>query len=568
MFRITHMRPALFLITVLLTLGVAASASAATWPADTHQVSLAVDRVEGADRYATAVAVAKAGWPGWAGIDRVIIASGEPRSYADPLAAGSLCWAYDAPLMLVESDRVPSAVKSALAAIHSANGGVDVTIVGGPGAVSGAVVSELRSLITSGTVEQPWTVGDRYTTAARVAARSAQVASETSRTVPARAFIANGTDRFGFVDALALSAVSARTGVPVLLVQPGEVPLSTASALRSLPIGDVIVAGGTTAVTNTVYSRVGATSRWGGPDRYATSVAIARGARTEGWLTGETVGVAAAIPDALTGSTYAAKLGGPLLYSEKTALAPATAYYLAGMQGTVSSAVVFGGPNAVSTSQERELGGAPSAPLLVAPSDSSYVAKKANVRVRTGVNTSEVKLFVGSTLIATRPATSYAVVDFGLVAVPAEGISLRVVATNPDGKVTETSAKYRRLAYPAATSIVIDKSDFRIYLVQNDVLVESYPIAIGRPGMETPTRLWKINSKYYTDPNGVYGPRKMRLYAQAGSTWVYTAYGIHGTNEPWVIGTKASHGCIRLYNEDILDLFPRVRLGTLVLTRE
>lgn len=568
MLRITHMRPALVLITVLLTLGVASSASAATWPAGTHQVSLAVDRVAGADRYATAVAVAEAGWPGWSGIDRIIIASGEPRSYADPLAAGALCWAYDAPLLLVQNGRVPSSVKSAISAIHSANGGVDITIVGGPSAVSGSVVSELRSLITSGSVEQPWTVGDRYTTAARVAARSAQVASETSRTVPARAFIANGTDRFGFVDALALSAVSARTGVPVLLVQSGEVPVSTASALRSLPAGDVIVAGGTTAVSSTVYSRVGATDRWGGSDRYATSVAIARGARTEGWLTGDTAGVAAAIPDALTGSTYAARMDGPLLYSEKAALAPATAYYLAGMQGTISSAVVFGGPDVVSIPQERELAGAPSAPLLVAPSDSSYVAKKANVKVRAGVNTSEVKLYVGSTLVATRPATTYAVVDFGLVAVPSDGISLRVVAGNPDDKVTETSVRYRRLAYPAATSIVIDKSDFRLYLVKNDVLVESYPIAIGRPGMETPTRLWKINSKYYTDPNGVYGPRKMRLYAQAGSSWVYTAYGIHGTNEPWVIGTKASHGCIRLYNEDILDLFPRVQLGTLVLTRE
>jgi putative cell wall-binding protein len=339
MLRITHMRPALVLITVLLTLGVASSASAATWPAGTHQVSLAVDRVAGADRYATAVAVAEAGWPGWSGIDRIIIASGEPRSYADPLAAGALCWAYDAPLLLVQNGRVPSSVKSAISAIHSANGGVDITIVGGPSAVSGSVVSELRSLITSGSVEQPWTVGDRYTTAARVAARSAQVASETSRTVPARAFIANGTDRFGFVDALALSAVSARTGVPVLLVQSGEVPVSTASALRSLPAGDVIVAGGTTAVS----------------DRYATSVAIARGARTEGWLTGDTAGVAAAIPDALTGSTYAARMDGPLLYSEKAALAPATAYYLAGMQGTISSAVVFGGPDVVSIPQEREL---------------------------------------------------------------------------------------------------------------------------------------------------------------------------------------------------------------------
>ncbi len=565
---ITRARLAMSFAAAVLIGGVAVPASAATWPAGTHQVSLAVDRVAGADRYATAVAAAKAGWPGWAGVDRVIIASGEARSYADPLAAGSLCWAYDAPLLLVESGRVPSSVKSALAAIHSVNGGVDVTIVGGPSAVSGAVVDELRSLITSGTVEQPWTVGDRYTTAARVAARSAQVASETSRTVPARAFIANGTDRFGFVDALALSAVSARTGVPVLLVQPGEVPAVTASALRSLPAGDVIVAGGTTAVSNTVYSRVGGTARWGGSDRYATSVAVARGARDKGWLIGDTVGVAAAIPDALTGSTYAAKLGGPLLYSETAALAPATAYHLAEMRGSLTSAVVFGGPNAVSAAQERELGGAPSAPVLLSPSTGSHVAKKASVRVRAGVNTSEVRLYAGSTLVATRPATSYSVVDFGLVAVPADGISLRAVATNPDGKVTETSAKYRRLAYPASTSIVIDKSDFRLYLVKNDVLVKSYPIAIGRLGMETPTRLWKINAKYYTDPNGIYGPRKMRLYARAGSSWVYTAYNVHGTNEPWVIGTKASHGCIRLRNEDILDLFPRVQLGTLVLTRD
>jgi len=142
------------------------------------------------------------------------------------------------------------------------------------------------------------------------------------------------------------------------------------------------------------------------------------------------------------------------------------------------------------------------------------------------------------------------------------------VARNADAKTSEVSRTFRQLSYPAATSIVIDKSDFRLYYVQNDILVKSYPIAIGRPGMETPTRLWKINSKYYTDPNGVYGPRKMRLYAQSGSSWAYTAYGIHGTNEPWVIGTKASHGCIRLYNRDILDLFPRIALGTLVLTRE
>jgi hypothetical protein len=41
-------------------------------------------------------------------------------------------------------------------------------------------------------------------------------------------------------------------------------------------------------------------------------------------------------------------------------------------------------------------------------------------------------------------------------------------------------------------------------------------------------------------------------------------YRIHGTDAPWTIGTAASKGCIRLYNEDVLDLYPRVRIGTKV----
>jgi lipoprotein-anchoring transpeptidase ErfK/SrfK len=63
--------------------------------------------------------------------------------------------------------------------------------------------------------------------------------------------------------------------------------------------------------------------------------------------------------------------------------------------------------------------------------------------------------------------------------------------------------------------------------------------------------------------------RLFRRYGSAGNyRYSYTAYGIHGTNQEWVIGTKASHGCIRLYNKDIMELFPRVPLGTMVVTRQ
>lgn len=553
---------------VMFVLAQSVPAMAGTWPAGTHRVELSVSRVAGADRYVTSVAAARAGWPGWADIDRVIIASGEDRALADPLSAGSLCWAYDAPLLLVTGDSVPPVVRQALEEIVAVNPLVYITVVGGTGSVGPAVTAELAALVAPGTVEQPWVIGDRYDTAAGVALRVAEVARDTSRTVPARALLANGTTPFGFIDALSLSAVSAQTGVPVLLAERDIIPPATASTLATLPAGDVIVAGGVGAISAAVYDAVGGSDRWHGIDRYATSVAVAAGARGRGWLSGTQVGLAGSVPDALTGSIVAGRAGGPLLATRQLWLDRATVQYLADMGGAVESGVIFGGTGVVSHHQERELSGYPTGPTLYGPARGAWVGKRAVIRVGVGTNTTAVQLWYGSTLVSTKAATSYSVVDFGSVSLPADGVPLRAVAVSGDGKTSETNATYRRLSYPASTSIVIDKSDFRLYYVKNDVLIESYPIAIGRPGMETPTRLWKINSKYYTDPNGVYGPRKMRLYAQSGSSWVYTAYNIHGTNEPWVIGTKASHGCIRLYNKDILDLFPQVGLGTLVLTRQ
>ena len=43
-----------------------------------------------------------------------------------------------------------------------------------------------------------------------------------------------------------------------------------------------------------------------------------------------------------------------------------------------------------------------------------------------------------------------------------------------------------------------------------------------------------------------------------------SAYRIHGTDAPWTIGTAVSKGCIRMYNQDVLDLYPRVSTGAVV----
>lgn len=59
------------------------------------------------------------------------------------------------------------------------------------------------------------------------------------------------------------------------------------------------------------------------------------------------------------------------------------------------------------------------------------------------------------------------------------------------------------------------------------------------------------------------GARALYLY-QSGKD---TLYRIHGTSEPWTVGTEASSGCIRMLNEDVIDLYDRVVVGAPVVVR-
>lgn len=561
----------LLLVVLMSALAPTATSFAAEWPSGGVRVALDARRIGGADRYATSVAIARDGFPGWTDVDHVVITSGEGKAIADAVAAGGLVWAYEAPLMLVKGKSVPPSVRTALQEIRSANETVTVTIVGGTPSVASACARQIEEITGPGSVRRI-AGSDRYATAARVASEMHTAAVATGRSLAPVALIANGTDASGFYDALALSAVSARIGAPVLFVSKSSAPYVTRSQLSALAADEVIVAGSAASVSGTVYSAIGGSVRVGGSDRYGTAVEVAELARARGWLDGSEVAVVGAVVDAVSGAGAAGRRSAPVVFTEKWRLSPAPANYIAGLGDGLSTAVVFGDPMTVSSSTFSQLRGAPAIPSLVAPASGQYVAKYAYVKVKTGVNTTQVKLYSGSTLIGTAEVDSFGTADFGKRAMPSSGVTLRAVASNPDGGSTERSNTYKRLSYPSSTSIVIDKSDFRLYWVKSDVLIEAFPIATGRPGMETPVATWKIMAKYKTDPSSVYGPRKMRLFRRVISgdsvKYVYTAYAVHGTNEPWVIGTKASHGCIRMYNEDVLRLWPQVPIGTLVQTRE
>jgi lipoprotein-anchoring transpeptidase ErfK/SrfK len=104
-----------------------------------------------------------------------------------------------------------------------------------------------------------------------------------------------------------------------------------------------------------------------------------------------------------------------------------------------------------------------------------------------------------------------------------------------------------------AYKIHINTEENILTLYKNNEFYKSYPIAVGKESTPTPKGIFKIKNKS-KNPGGPYGARWMGLSIPH--------YGIHGTNDPNSIGKDVSKGCIRLHNEDIIELYDLVPIGT------
>ncbi|NMO94731.1 L,D-transpeptidase [Paenibacillus lemnae] len=106
--------------------------------------------------------------------------------------------------------------------------------------------------------------------------------------------------------------------------------------------------------------------------------------------------------------------------------------------------------------------------------------------------------------------------------------------------------------------IIVDLSNFRLYLLDGDQVEREFPIAVGKMATQTPPGNYTIVNKE-PNPGGPYG-----------SYWLGLSkphYGIHGTNNPASIGRAVSRGCIRMYNEDVNLLASLVPIHTQVTIR-
>ena len=119
-----------------------------------------------------------------------------------------------------------------------------------------------------------------------------------------------------------------------------------------------------------------------------------------------------------------------------------------------------------------------------------------------------------------------------------------------------------------ARRIVVSIPDRKLALVENDEVVRVYPIAVGAPVSPSPvgtfTVVTRVSNPTYYKPGTVIAPGARN---PIGTRWIglsQKGYGIHGTDQPKSIGFAQSHGCIRLRNADIEQLFERVRAGDVV----
>lgn len=108
-------------------------------------------------------------------------------------------------------------------------------------------------------------------------------------------------------------------------------------------------------------------------------------------------------------------------------------------------------------------------------------------------------------------------------------------------------------------TIMIEIDEKTLYLFEDSELIRKYPIASGMRDMPSPIGTWKITEKGRWGKG--YGGRWMRLDVPWGT------YGIHGTTKAESIGRAASHGCIRMFNKDIRELYGIVPVGTPVIIR-
>ncbi|TFD50794.1 hypothetical protein E3T55_08325 [Cryobacterium frigoriphilum] len=291
----------------------------------------AVTQVGGADRYATAVAISREGFATTA--STVYIATG--ADFPDALGAAPAAAKQGAPLLLVETNALPSAVAAEISRLKPAR----IVVVGGESVVSAAVANQLRTL--SPRVDRLAGI-DRFETARKVIADAFPNGA-------AHAYVATGWD---YPDALTAAAAAGAKGVPVVLVDGRAATAGTATTqlLNTLKVTKATIVGASAVVSDGLATSITTSSRsverLGGVDRFATAQLV----NESGFQSSARVFYATAyeFPDALAGAALAGAKKSPL-YVVEAGCVPGDALWDLDRLGT-QTVTLLGGTGALGAS--------------------------------------------------------------------------------------------------------------------------------------------------------------------------------------------------------------------------
>ena len=328
------------LLVILETLATAASPARAT-------VDFSVSRLAGTDRYDTARVIAEGTFPS---AGTALIASGQ--TYPDALSASYLAGNQAAPILLTTATApVPPATLKALSDLQVKN----VILIGGPASIGPDVANQLGATPstnpTGGTLNVTQLGGaDRYATSALIAEFPGSTFVGTEDGLQT-AIVASGTN---FPDAVSAGPLADAARLPILLTDPSTLPSDTSSALTILGIQQVLILGGSVAVSQAVETSIRSlgmsTVRLAGTTRSDTSRLVAEFAisnllfsRAHAELaSGDAAGQGI---DALAGGPHAGLDGpAPTLVTNSTTDLGAVATFAAVHRATLTSAHALGGP--------------------------------------------------------------------------------------------------------------------------------------------------------------------------------------------------------------------------------
>ena len=278
-------------------------------------------RVAGADRIQTSVEVSKKYYKS---AETVIVANYE--KFADSLSASALSKALKAPILLVKKDQLDSVVAQEIKRLGAKN----VIVIGGEKSVDKAKNSLSKYNL------QTIAGSDRYETSAKIAQEIIKL------TGTKKAVIASGEV---FADALTVAPLANKNNMPILLVQPNNIPKATQEVLKQ--IEEVIIVGGEKTISKEVENKLPNSTRIAGANRYETAKKIYE----YGFKDRSEVNIANGTTAA--DSLVIGSIDCPILLAEANEIPEATKQAI--KESKFEKVNVFGGENSINESVVKEL---------------------------------------------------------------------------------------------------------------------------------------------------------------------------------------------------------------------